>query len=281
MGDTKKKVSELIKTSIITLTFGCCSENHVGMKKQGNGLSKHGFTVSELKEMKKKFEDLDCKCILKRLNDALEDDSDSDSDVETDEAYFLIIRNGIDALINETKFKDKTSTDVFKEHVYLPWDTKYFDTRRKKILNKHARYNLCYDDESIEADYQNKQGTVIAYDDVPITKAIRGKFEKYFGKKAKELETESNYYYDKTCGIGWHGDGERKKVIAMRLGASNKLYFQWFHKSKPIGEIMSFVINGGDMYVMSELATGYNWKKKNIKTLRHSTGSDKYTKIKK
>jgi hypothetical protein len=34
-------------------------------------------------------------------------------------------------------------------------------------------------------------------------------------------------------------------------------------------------LNPGDIYIMSEIAVGTNWKKKNIKTVRHGTG-DKY-----
>ena len=40
---------------------------------------------------------------------------------------------------------------------------------------------------------------------------------------------EGNYYYDiKKCGIGFHGDAERRKVVGIRLGDSIPLHFQWF-----------------------------------------------------
>ena len=39
------------------------------------------------------------------------------------------------------------------------------------------------------------------------------------GKKGENLICEGNRYFDiKKCGIGWHGDSERKKVIGLRLG---------------------------------------------------------------
>ena len=99
-----------------------------------------------------------------------------------------------------------------------------------RVVNKHARWNLCFSDESCDADYENKIGTVVAFDDVPETKLLRQKLYEIVGDKAKNLECEANYYYDiKKCGIGFHGDAERRKVIGVRLGESMPLHFQWFH----------------------------------------------------
>jgi len=79
---------------------------------------------------------------------------------------------------------------------------------------------------------------------------------------------------------GGMGDSERKKVIAIRLGESMPLYFQWFLNNKPVGHKIKLKLNHGDLYIMSEYATGYNWKKKFILTLRHAAGCKKYTTIK-
>ena len=47
-----------------------------------------------------------------------------------------------------------------------------------------------------------------------------------FGEKANDLEVEGNYYYNtKKCGIGFHGDSERKKVIACSLGESRPIHW--------------------------------------------------------
>lgn len=43
-------------------------------------------------------------------------------------------------------------------------------------------------------------------------------------------------YYDIKSGIGYHGDSERKIVIAVRLGRSCPLYYQWYYKHERIGE---------------------------------------------
>jgi hypothetical protein len=257
-------------TSSITLTLGEQSENHVGMVKQGNGIAESGYKYDELLSFKKKFSQIGCKVTLYCLNDILQD-SDSD-DIE--QAYILIIRKGVDKILEGTNI---TADSIFIEQNNLAWDKKYYDTRRKKVLNKSARYNLCYGDEHIDPDYINKQGTVIAYDEIPKTTKFKKRMEKLL--KIEQLEMEGNNYYDiNKCGIGYHGDSERKKVIGCRFGASSKLVYRWFYKAKQISNNIEFMLNSGDIYIMSEKASGYDWKKRNIHTLRHAAGCDKYIK---
>ena len=106
-------------------------------------------------------------------------------------------------------------------------------------------------------------------------------FPLYFGKKGENLKGEGNYYYSiDNCGIGFHGDTERRKVIAVRLGTnSTPLHYQWYKNNETVGEQIIINVDGGDMYIMSEKAVGTDWKKKSIYTLRHATGSSKFTKI--
>lgn len=80
------------------------------------------------------------------------------------------------------------------------------------------------------------------------------------------------YYDPKECGIGFHGDGERKKVVALRLGARMNLQYQWFVRSEPVGKRIEFFLDYGDLYAMREKASGNDWKKKIIPTLRHAAG---------
>ena len=152
-------------------------------------------------------------------------------------------------------------------------------TRRKKVLNKRARFNLCFGNIGQKSDFENKKGTIISYNDVPLTKKIRDKLPKYLGDKANDLPSEGNYYFNiNKCGIGFHGDAERKVVIAVRLGATIPLHYQWYTKNREIGKRIELNINHGDIYVMSEKATGYDWKKSSLVTLRHAAGADKFLK---
>ena len=44
----------------------------------------------------------------------------------------------------------KDADAIFGEMNTFEWDTKYWDTRRSKVLNKHARSNVCFDSFSQE-----------------------------------------------------------------------------------------------------------------------------------
>jgi hypothetical protein len=112
-------------------------------------------------------------------------------------------------------------------------------------------------------------------------KSLMEKLPFHFGNKARNLKVESNYYYDITkCGIGYHGDSERRKVIGMRLGnTSLPLYFQWYFDNKALNEPIKINLDPGDIYIMSEKACGTDWKRKKIYTLRHATGCNSFIKL--
>lgn len=196
----KQKINEtnMAVNKAWVLTLGEQSENHVGMMKYGNGLSEKGYSVEELKEMKKRFEELGCECELVRLNDLL-------SENDGDEACVLIMRKCVDVILGEGVGKE-----MVDEMLKLKWDEKYWDTRRSKVLNKRARYNLCFGDESKESDLENGVGTVVGYDEVKLLKRMKEKVESVIGEG--KLECEGNYYYNaKQCGIGFHGDVRGKR----------------------------------------------------------------------
>jgi len=103
----------------------------------------------------------------------------------------------------------------------------------------------------------------------------------FLGDKGKNLKAEGNKYYNvKNTGIGFHGDSERKIVAACRLGEKISLHYNWFLRGESVGKRIKIDLNHGDMYIMSEKATGNDWKKKKTLTLRHAAGAKKYTTIK-
>lgn len=244
----------------ITITFGDCSENHVGMEKIGN-ISEVGYTSDDLDTISNYFTGKEIERI--DLNEYLGDSSK----YVGEKPELLIIRNAID-----------NHTNIFDELNSLEWDSKYFDTRRQKVLNKHARTNLCFSNYSQSADFENKKGTIINYEQVPHLKNAKDILMNSINES--NLECEGNKYQNIIKnGIGWHGDAERKKVIALRLGESMNIHFNWFKQSKSLGTKFTTQINSGDIYIMSEKTTGYDWKKRSLYTLRHSAGADKYTKL--
>lgn len=254
----------------ITITFCDCAENHTGMQQIGK-LASEGFNLADLKSSKAKFEEKGCTCELVDLMQLLPKGFEFSDHMD---ASVLIVRNGVNTLLKESK------------RGVIPWnaDMMYAEQQKLKVdkkakmygrvVNKKARHNLCFGTKSQKPDYENGQGRIVSFANVPITNALRSMLVAFVGPKANGLLAEGNYYYDiKKCYIGWHGDSERKKVIGVRLGATFPLHFQWYMRSGTISERLSLTLKHGDIYMMSQKATGNDWKKRNRPTLRHAAGT--------
>jgi hypothetical protein len=247
----------------ITITLGDAAENHHGMQMIGKR-AQEGFSVIELMEAKIKFENKGYNC---EMVDLL---AQSELVMDLEEACVLVIRKGAQIAGD--------MGDLYREQQGLEWDSKAFMYGR--VVNKRARYNLCFDDEEQEPNYEAGKGRIVKYSDVPLTAMIRQQLPEYFGPKTGDLKAEGNYYYDlRKTGIGFHGDAERRIVVAVRLGDPFPLHFQWFHKSKPIGKRVEVPLASGDMYAMSSKAVGTDWRCPSIPTLRHAAGCKKFTTI--
>lgn len=250
-----------------SITYGDQAENHVGMHKLGE-LAESGFKYSDCtKKLKEKNIDFEVIKLHKNLPET--------EDILGCKAYVIIIRNGVNILLDDPE----GATQMYEEQKKQKFDKTAF--MKGRVVNKRARWNSCFAEEGQEPDIANGKGTVVPFKKVPHLDKLRKILPQYFGLKASDLLAEMNYYYDpKNCGIGFHGDSERRKVICARLGASLPMHFQWFKRFKPIGNRVKFTLNHGDLYIMSEKAVGTDWKKSYILTLRHAAGCDKYTTIK-
>jgi hypothetical protein len=258
----------------VTITFGDCAENNPGMQKIGTQADT-GFELNELIQFKRKAESSGYKCSLVDLSEYMGDVADIDYSSYDTEAYFLLVRNGAEFFLGEG-----AADSMLERQKKFDWDKKAF--MRGKVKNKRARHNLCYSSEAQVADYECYKGTIIPYSDVPLVKQLKDKLQTVLGPKANELVGEGNHYYDlKKCGIGYHGDAERRKVIALRLGATMPMHFQWFFKREQIGENFNIQVNHGDIYVMSTKTTGYDWRRSIVPTIRHAAGCKSYTLYKK
>lgn len=143
------------KFAAVTLTFGDRAENHVGMQIIGT-LAERGFTLEDLLLVASRFPS--DRVELLHLHDALptrgrsrsverdgeklnrdrsRDVHDTDSDDRIPEAYVLVIRNGL-----------SNHQELMQEMMTLDWDKKAL--MRGRVVNKSARYNLCFDDEPSE-----------------------------------------------------------------------------------------------------------------------------------
>lgn len=242
-------------TKTFTITFGDQAENHVGMLKIGK-LADKGFTYDELLLAQQYFQD-------KNYNTELIEMSYNNYN-----AHVLIARNGLNAICNPD--------DFYNEQDALEKDTKAFIYGR--VVNKIARHNLCFDDRNVDPNYQQGIGRIIAFNDVPLLDSVRNELPNIIGDKARDLKAEGNYYYDvNKCGIGFHGDSERKIVIGIRVGCSMLLRYRWHQNNQVKSDNIDIMLNHGDIYFMSEKAVGFDWKCSSIPTLRHAAGCAKYT----
>lgn len=254
-----------MKEHCITITFGDRAENHVGMQKIGK-LSDRGFSIGELKMTAGKVKEMGGSAKMIDLS------------TRDNPAAILIIDNGIDLLLKkQSKKLEKQSKKLEKQLLSLPWDTKCMMYGR--VVNKRARHNLCFSSFDQEPDYKAGKGRVISFDKILLLRKLREQIGLLL-PAAKGLEAEGNLYPDITkCGIGFHGDSERRKVVGVRLGSSMILKYKWFYRnSEIVGKSFEIMLNHGDIYIMSEKAVGFDWKKSSIRTLRHAAGCAKFTK---
>lgn len=251
-----------------TITFGDQAENHAGMQKIGVE-AQEGFELEDLVQMKAKLEDLGVKTRIIHLNPLMGEVEGSES---VPDAYVLVAQNALDRLVTGG------SDAFFAEQEGLEKDTKAFMYGR--VVNKKARHNLCFGDEPQEPDYESGKGRIIAFRDVTLLSELKAKWIDLLGEKARELVAEGNYYYDvNKCYIGYHGDGERRKVVGVRVGEAFPFFYQWYRRSEAVGGRMEIRLGHGDVYVMSSKAVGTDWKLRSRLTLRHAAGFAKVLKL--
>lgn len=267
----------------ITITFGEVAENGPNMQKIGH-MAREGFTNNDLMHIKEYFTRQGIISEYYNLNDLIEGRGDP--------ASLLVLRNAVNHVIGNNNSRpegpdpwDRSDVDLYNQLLDLNWDKKAMF--KGVVKNKNARHNLVFSDFDQASAYEEGRGTVINWPRVPLLQIIKTRLVRFFGEKASDMHGEGNYYFNPAkCGIGFHGDSERKKVIAIRLGQSIPIVFQWIesipiNKKKnftPTGQQLILNVNHGDIYIMSEKATGNDWMKKTQYHLRHSAGCQNYTK---
>lgn len=242
------------------ITFGEVSILHVGGQEYGNKIKDNGFSVQNLKKLKNKFEDF---AELISISDKLPEEYQ-----ENNEASILIIRQ------NDKLISKEYANLLLKEQKTINYDDKYWDNRRQKTLNKRARLNIVFGDENIKNSSDYKQCSIKSFNDLPMLNKFRKDLPELFGKECENLSAEGNHYHHNKSNIGFHGDSERKIVICLSLGRSSKLEYQWRmpNSSEQSFESTNIKINHGDIYIMSEKATGFDWKKRsNIRVVHSAT----------
>ena len=255
-----------------TVTFGDRAENVVGMQMIGTAAA-NGIAVPCLRRIAHSLRDRDIACKIVPLQPLLQ------TVIERDipEAAVLVVPGGVNALLDDTY----AEAALVQELQSMPKDTTTLSYG--KVRNKRARHNNTMADFHQEPDIARGKGTVVHMREYPTTDQLRRIVSEMVGAP---LVGELNHYFDSTtCGIGFHGDLERKLVVGVRVGAGADgmpLKFQWYKDGAPVGREGRIELNAGDIYIMSEKAVGFDWRKKKVLTLRHAAGKDscKYSRVK-
>jgi len=266
----KSSTDKPLYDSRYAVTFGEVAILHVGGEEFGDGIRESGFSTELLKELNNKIPNSEYIPIVNGL---------PEEEVYKHDAGVLVIRC-------DTNNKSSTSLPVnvddanklYKEQDGIEYDTKYWDNRRQRDLFKRARLNIVFGDNEIEHSEDYKQPSVRSFYNLPYLNKFRGDLESVLGDKASGLQAEGNHYNHGKSGIGYHGDAERKTVICLSLGKKSILRYHWRNpgSSDNINPGTDIELNHGDVYIMSEKATGYDWKHRSKYRLVHGAGYSKY-----
>lgn len=251
------------------VTFGEVAIFHIGGTEFGTKIRDEGYTVNELQNLKNFIGD---NAEYISLDNKLPENLRRDN-----EAGVLVIRcsnNPENTIPISTDFADK----LYEEQLSIDYDDKYYDNRFQKILHKRARKNIVFGNTKIEHSEDYKQPSVKSFGDLYNLSRFKNLLPSFFGKKAEELNAEGNFYNHSKSGIGFHGDTERKIVICLSLGKSAILRFQWRlpFSSEHTCDPIDININHGDIYIMSEKASGFDWKSRSKVRVVHASGHEFY-----
>jgi hypothetical protein len=245
-----------------TVTFGDRAENGYGMQMIGTPAA-NGLSVAHLAYIAKEIGAAATLIDLTRLLQG--------TGVTAPEAAVLVVKKGVSLILGDDH-------DVLSELRAMPKDATSLSYGR--VVNKHARHNNCMGDFYQAPNIASGRGTVVDFMDYPDTDRLRKALARLM-KAPTPLVGELNHYFDvKTCGIGWHGDAERKLVAGARFGSGANglpLKLQWFYKNAPVGAEARIELNAGDIYFFSDKAVGYDFKRRSRVTLRHAAGKDTCT----
>lgn len=254
------------------ITFGEVAILHVGGKEIGSGIREHGFTVDDLRSIRDAVTKSGGTAELYDISGRLPDEHRS-----ANEAATLVIRNGADLVCGQ----ENAAGTLLEEQRGISYDRKFWNARQQKTMNKRARYNTTFSDSSVSPspDYQ----TPSTHKFPEMLGKFRDGLVPILGDNAANLNAEGNHYFKPQSGIGFHGDAERKIVICLSLGGSSVLRYHWRMpgSSEHSSDALDVPIHHGDVYIMSEKATGFDWKSRSRFRVVHGAGSEKYIKAKK
>jgi len=256
-------VSQSSTKEAYTITFGDRAENGTYMRKIGTAVPR-GLAVKVLHTFARELPMSKVFDLTKVLGDNFF--TANNIQEQTHQAAILVVRDGVRSL------GGCSAEDVLAELRKMPKDGKKL-TQDGKVTTNSGRSNNCMGDRPRKPDIANGFGTVVCFDAYPHVSALRNALNKLVDWP---LVGELNHYFNtEQCGIGWHGDGERKIVVGARFGPGTNdmpLKIQWYHYGAPVGPEVRIELGPGDLYFLSQKAVGYD-KSAPLK-LKHATGNN-------
>ena len=127
-------------TKTYTITFGDVAENHARMQKIGT-LHPTGYSLETLQRVQARLEGEGVQCELIPLHPRWEGED------AVEEAYLLVIRKGVQHILQTA-----TTRTLMAENDTLDMDKHAL--MKGRVVNKHARWNLCFAEEEQEPEYE-------------------------------------------------------------------------------------------------------------------------------
>lgn len=157
------------------------------------------------------------------------------------------------------------NNNLYQTLLAIDWDKKIL--LRNKVVNRVGKYAISIDDTGKEPNYEENKYRVIAYDDVEEVRDLKDNLSKIFKQDRLSCKGEYNYNHEKLK-LKYQG-AKVNNMMCIHLGDPIQMSFKWYFANKPASDSMEFTLNHGDLYIMSEKATGHDYKLKKNPILKH------------
>ena len=164
----------------------------------------------------------------------------------------------------QKEFKDEYTCELIDLNQLLP----FYDTRRTEeaalLIVRNFHQHDMNELEKLEWETQ----TILR-------KKLVNRRDKYILNDIPLINVDFNkakghYYFNASSGEKYHGDLNNRMI---NFGKTN-LYFQWFFNKQKQGDVIKITL-GNDLLMMSEKASGFDFKSKLVPVLKHAIG-DKF-----
>ena len=143
-------------------------------------LAEAGFTLADLEAASEVLRGLGCTTEIIPLHHNLPLPSGKTEHDTSLHAHILVARGAVGLMI-------QSSADaLYREQRALPVDKKA--KMRGRVVNKHARWNLCFGEASQEPDYEQGKGRVVAFGEVPLMQRLRACLPQVLGYASRAVQ---------------------------------------------------------------------------------------------